>query len=162
MPPKTDTDFSELYEASYDGIYRVCRGYCGDAEQAADLTQEVFIRAWKAWDRFEGRSKARTWLYRIAVNTCLMEKRKRRIPLQSLGPEASLTDDPAEENPRVAQLYHHISQLPETDRLTISLVLEQVPYPEIADTLGASENSLRVRIHRIKKRLAQSFQHETA
>ena len=164
MPP-SKTQFADLYQAQYDRIYRVCRAYTGDAEEAADLTQEVFIQAWKGLERFEGRRQTYTWLYRIAVNTCLMEKRKRRLAYQPLNEQVTGRTPDAKSSlmdERVSELYRHIAALPEADRLAISLMLEKVPYPDIAQTLGVSESNLRVRIHRIKKRLSKAFDHAKA
>jgi len=157
-------DFDSLYEAQHERIFRLCRSYCGDAAEAADLTQEVFIKAWQNSERFAGKSSPSTWLYRIAVNTCLMAKRKAVLPTQPLSQQLPVAESHTEQQAeaRINQLYQLIGQLPETDRLIITLVLEQVPYAEIADTFGLQENTLRVRIHRIKQRLQKAFSHELA
>ena len=163
--PFTEAQFTHLYESCYARIYRLCLGYCGQEAEAADLTQEVFIRAWQYRGQFRGQSKESTWLYRIAVNTCLMAKRQRKLEVSPLAEVPEVPAPPAEAQPQkemVQRLYQYIHALPEADRLAISLVLDQVPYAEIASALGISEGNLRVRIHRIKARLQKALQHAEA
>ena len=68
----------------------------GSAHDAEDLVQETYLRAWKSYDKFEGKSSVRTWLYRIATNTCLtaLQSRQRRPLPSGLGGDAfDPTDD---------------------------------------------------------------------
>lgn len=154
-------DFETLYDSQYERIFRLCRSYCGDQDEAADLAQEVFIKAWQNLDRFAGKSRPSTWLYRIAVNTCLMAQRKASLPMQPLNPQLPVSE-PETQQPQIEHLYRLIGQMAETDRLIITLVLEEVPYSEIAETFGLQESTLRVRIHRIKQRLSKAFANEPA
>ncbi|WP_246168898.1 RNA polymerase sigma factor [Rudanella paleaurantiibacter] len=152
--------FEELYTRFAPRILKLCLGYTGEYAQAQDLMQETFIKAWQHLPAFRGNAEVSTWLYRIAVNTCLNHLRtaKRQVAEPLLEQHmATLADDTGEPDEAVRRLYGCVSQLPETDRLIISLVLDDVPYSEIAQIVGVSEGNLRVKIHRIKQQLVTLF-----
>ena len=103
-----------------------------------------------------------TWIYRIAVNTCLTylrsEKRQAKDELTPLISETK-KEEVSEKNEQVALLYKCISKLEESERIIITLVLDEVPYPEIAEVSGISEGNLRVKIYRIKQKLTELYNH---
>jgi len=156
-------DFDTLYHQFKPRVYRLCMGFVNDRDIAADLLQEIFLKVWENLPRFRNEASHSTWIYRIATNTCLRHlERDSRMPR---GPVPDLPDasDSAETEQRIAHLYRSISALEESDRLLISMVLENMPYPEIAAIIGISEGNLRVKIHRAKQRLSTIFaQHEHA
>lgn len=150
-------EFEEIYALYAPQIFRVCMGYINDHEQAKDLTQETFISVWRNLSSFKSESKISTWIFRIATNNCLraIEKSKRviktELPYNLPAPE--------EEGPeeKLTFLYNCIAELDETDRIIISLVLEDLPQAEIATIVGLSNVNTRVKIHRIKEKLAIKF-----
>lgn len=152
-------DFTQLYNEFGEGIRKLCLGYTGDAALAQDLLQETFITVWNNMDKFRGESKWSTWIYRIAVNTCLSHLRKKKDTLIDIesSPAALISDETNTKEQEVQLLYKCISQLQEADRLVITLVLEDKPYEEIASITGITEVNLRVKIHRIKKQLTQIY-----
>ncbi|MEO6313719.1 MAG: sigma-70 family RNA polymerase sigma factor [Chitinophagaceae bacterium] len=151
--------FTVLYNEYASSIHKLCMGYTGDAAMAQDLLQETFIRVWNNMQHFREESKWSTWIYRIAVNTCLTWLRKNKVPLVDADSEAlALISEPVNNSEQQLQsLYTCISRLAETDRLIIALVLEEKPYDEIAEITGITENNLRVKIHRIKKQLSEIY-----
>ena len=86
MKQKKDKDqkereFERLVQEQRQTIYSVCYLFANDRQEADDLAQEVLIRLWQGIDSFEGRSSAKTWVYRVALNTCVtLDKRHRRRP----------------------------------------------------------------------------------
>ncbi|QQL49930.1 RNA polymerase sigma factor [Mucilaginibacter ginkgonis] len=151
-------DFEDIYNAYAKQVFRICLGYTNDADKAKDLVQETFISVWKNLSSFENRSLMTTWIFRIATNNCLrhleIEKRKERTLL----PSNLMLDDTTGKEDQIQFLYKCISELAETDRIIISLDLEELPQAEIAAIVGLSHSTIRVRVHRIKDKLKQKFQ----
>lgn len=152
-------EFTNLYNEYGESIKKLCLGYTGDAVLAQDLLQETFIAVWNNMQHFRADAKWSTWIYRIAVNTCLTHLRKNTATLVDIETTslAMLPDDVNTKEQEVQLLYKCISQLQQTDRLMITLVLEDKPYDEIASITGITEANLRVKIHRIKKQLTQIY-----
>ena len=149
--------FSEIYDTYGPQVFRICMGYVGDRVEAQDLVQETFINVWKGLSKFRHDAKLSTWIFKIATNNCLrhLEKSK-RIQKTELPPNLEALSEP-EENAKLAFLYSCIAELEETDRLLISLTLEELPQIEIADIVGISITNVRVKIHRIKAALTLKF-----
>lgn len=159
-------DFDEIYRLYAAQIFRVCLGYTNDYEQARDITQETFISVWQNLSSFKQQSKISTWIFRIATNNCLRAKEKaksRRLAVLPAGMEicsdeaSGLKEAEKAREEKLQFLYSCIAELEETDRIIISLVLEEVPQPEIAAIVGLSAANTRVKIHRIKERLSLKF-----
>jgi RNA polymerase sigma-70 factor (ECF subfamily) len=150
-------DFEEIYSLYSPQIFRVCMGYVNDAEQAKDLTQETFISVWKNLSSFRNESKISTWIFRIATNNCLraVEKNKRVTKVELPYNLPAIHDETQEK--KLAFLYKAIAGLQEMERIIIGLVLEDLPQAEIASIVGLSEGNTRVKIHRIKEKLAIKF-----
>jgi RNA polymerase sigma-70 factor (ECF subfamily) len=151
------TDFEEIYSKYSPQIFRVCMGYTNDKEQAKDLTQETFIAVWKNLSSFRNEAKISTWIFRIATNNCLraIEKLK-RVTLTELPLNLPEHIEETQEE-RLAFLYQCINELEETERIIISLVLEDLPQAEIAAIVGLSTTNIRVKIHRIKEKFTIKF-----
>ncbi len=147
----------ELYKIYWQKIFRLCMGYVNDLEIAKDLAQETFIIVWQQLPKFRRDSDIGTWIFRIASNNCL-----RHIRIEKRLPKAEIPIDLQEENmdsiePQIQLLYRFISELPETDRIIISLELEEVKQADIANIVGLQETNVRVKIHRIKEKLTLKF-----
>ncbi|MGN6180835.1 MAG: RNA polymerase sigma factor [Mucilaginibacter sp.] len=151
-------DFNEIYNRYSPQVFRVCMGYINDREQARDLTQETFISVWKGLPSFRNESLISTWIFRIATNNCLraLERSKKffktELPANLAAPVYETLGDE-----KLAFLYSCIADLPETDRIIISLVLEDLPQAEIASIVGISPGNVRIKVHRIKEKLTIKF-----
>jgi RNA polymerase sigma factor (sigma-70 family) len=158
MKPKEE-QFNQLYHQYADSIRKLCLGYTGDAMRADDLLQETFVKVWNNMHKFRGEAAWGTWIYRIAVNTCLSMLRNKKETWMDMDEKKlhAIPDHSDTKEHQVQLLYRCISRLAETDRLLITLVLEDKPYSEIAAITGFTETNIRVKIHRIKKQLSDIF-----
>ncbi len=149
--------FEEIYNSYSQKVFRLCMSYTNDSELATDLTQETFIQVWQNLEKFRNESSIGTWVFRIASNICLRQIQKSKkmikveLPFQIEDKREETNDE------QVKFLYKCISELPETDRLIISMVLEELQQKEIGNILGISEGNVRIKIHRIKQLLTQRF-----
>jgi len=149
--------FEAIYDAYWQKIYRVCRGYVNDEDWAKDIAQDTFITVWQQLSTFRNESAISTWIYRIAVNNCLRQmERHKRLPKNHFPTEIPAAEETNQER-EIAFLHQCISELKEIDRIVISLELEEVKQAEIASIVGISESNVRVKIHRIKEKLTEKF-----
>ena len=149
-------DFDQLYEEFSGRIYKLCLSYSGDQLFADDLHQETWIAVWNSLPKFRGESKIGTWIYRIAINTCLvgLKKEKNKDQNSEIILAKLIHEETYDNAKEINRLYECISKLKESERIIITLVLEEKPYAEIT---GITENNLRVKIHRIKKELQEIY-----
>jgi RNA polymerase sigma-70 factor, ECF subfamily len=143
-------------------------------QEAEEVLQETFISAFRALDRFEGRSRLATWLYRIAYNAALMRLRKRQPPTESY--DEPLTTDEGELLPRQfvdwgsipddlllnqelrTVLGAALAGLPETLRGVFVLRdIEGLSTIETAEALGLTETNVKVRLHRARLALREQL-----
>jgi RNA polymerase sigma factor (sigma-70 family) len=156
-----ESRYKEILESNKDRIFRICCGYVHDPDERNDVYQQVLINIWKSLDTFRDQSQISTWVFRIAVNTCLSHLRTEKRRRKHLDPEGSTQieqipqeahDEEQEERLRsIDNLYLCISTLPPVDRTIVALYLEEVSSKESAEILGISEANVRVKLHRIRK-----------
>ncbi|MBX2914018.1 MAG: sigma-70 family RNA polymerase sigma factor [Cyclobacteriaceae bacterium] len=158
--PVSEKEFIALVNENRGIIYKVIRLYINQEEDTRDLYQEIVFQAWKSYPRFDGRSKFSTWLYRVGLNTVLTFKRKPVvvIPHEDL---ASLHVAQTKTNTDESEaLYVAIRQLPEVDRMIITLHLDGYENEEIAEITGLTKNNTAVKLHRIKDILIKKLKAE--
>lgn len=157
-PQKQEADFVTLLEENQNIIHKICRLYTESEAEHKDLFQEISIQLWRSFDRFEGKSKFSTWMYRVGLNTAITiyRKEKKRIDTYILNDEISRIEvdqyDPVIDE-KLNWLYQKIEKFSEIDKALVLLYLEDKRYDEIADTLGITAVNARVKMNRIKKRL---------
>jgi RNA polymerase sigma-70 factor, ECF subfamily len=131
-------------------VYQVCYRFAGNHEDASDLAQDAFLRAYRALGTFKGRSAFSTWLYRVAVNVCLNRKAVKQLPTEPIerrefagrGDEAADRLVIRQEN--AAAVRAAISQLPKKQRATMILrMYQELPHEEIAAILGSSVGAVK-------------------
>lgn len=132
-------------------------GYVNDNDLAKDLAQETFIIVFKKLPEFRNEAKISTWIFRIASNICLRQiERQNRYSKDEI-PKQVTEENSTDIEPKIKFLYKCISELQETDRIIISLELENIQQEDIATIVGLSNTNVRVRIHRIKEKLRIKF-----
>ncbi|RTY76168.1 RNA polymerase sigma factor [Flavobacterium bomense] len=150
-------EFEQLYKSYWQKVFRLCMGYVNDYDIAQDIAQETFIIVWQKLHTFRNEASIGTWIFRIASNNCLRQiDKEKRFPKSEL-PIHITEEKHYSPEPQIQFLYKCIAELPEIDRIIISLELEEVKQAEIANIVGLSEANTRVKIHRIKEKLTQKF-----
>lgn len=139
-------------------LHKVCNLYCASQADRQDLFQEIIIQLWKSYPRFRGESKFSTWLYRIALNTAISDRRRQKIHVRAIAPAewpADLHDIQynQEKEEQLQQMYKAIGQLGDIEKAIVMLYLEDRSYEEMEEVLGINANTLRVKMNRIKEKL---------
>ena len=157
-PQEQEAEFVSLLEENQNIVHKICRLYTQSEAEHKDLFQEISIQLWRSFDRFEGKSKFSTWMYRVGLNTAitLYRKNKKRLDTYPLNDEISRIEldqyDPVVDE-QLNWLYQTIEEFSEIDKALVLLYLEDKRYDEIAQTLGISAVNARVKMNRIKQRL---------
>ena len=160
--------FGELYAAYRERVYRLAYRYVHNQQDALDLCQEAFVRAFEALQRFEGRSRFRTWLMRIASNTCIDHLRQSKLRRVGEFDEQVVTGDERlpgrrapsdptlapERDETMAAIEAAVAQLsPEHRQVFVLHEIEGLTYDEIAEVAGCPAGTVMSRLHYARKRL---------
>ncbi len=144
-------------------IYKVCYLYTTPNATLNDLYQEVVLNIWKAFPKFRAECKISTWIYRIALNTCIsfIRKEKRTPEYVTLNPEVNtIMDENDPIHDMLKQLYNMINRLGQLDKSIILLYLEEHSYEEIAEITGLTVTNVATKISRIKDKLKKMKKEE--
>jgi RNA polymerase sigma factor (sigma-70 family) len=165
MRKSKNESFETIYRQHHPMVLQMCLGFVkGDKDTANDLAQEIFISVWSHLDTFRGASSYKTWIYRITVNTCLnyVKKESKKRTLSTLEIENQTANVATEKtiDDQIPKLYNAIGQLKKIDRLIIMMVLENQDYESISEVIGINPINVRVKIHRIKKRLEKILKND--
>jgi RNA polymerase sigma-70 factor (ECF subfamily) len=170
--------FGEITEKYYRRVYNLICYQVGDLDEAADLTQETFVKAFRAYHAFKGESRVSTWLWRIALNMCKSSyrKRARRERLIPLSLDADVVTDEGEVSRELpdwsvcpenvvqtrelcAEVRRAIQSLAEPYRVAIILCdIDGCSYQEIADITQISVQAVKSRIHRGRRMLRKKLE----
>jgi RNA polymerase sigma-70 factor, ECF subfamily len=141
------------------GVWRMARRYIHSDADAADVTQQVFVRAFRALATFRGAASVRSWLYRIAINCALSWIRDHKREQASEIDDDQLVESPAaldrlSNDEQGVQLRAAISQLPPKQKMVLELrVFDDLSFKEVAELADCSENTAKVNFHYAVKRL---------
>lgn len=165
-----EKDFSSILSTYQDRVFNTCLGFLKNAEDAEDISQEVFIQVYQSYDTFLQKSELSTWVYKITVNKCLenirKQKAKRRVGnlnqtllknnmlITEIHPGVEL-----ENKERAKILFAAIDLLPEQQRVAYTLnKIEGLSYTEIGNVINKSKSSVESLLHRAKLTLKKSLQ----
>ncbi len=162
--------FEEVYRKHHDDVFNFILSRIPSYSTALDLTSEVFVKALKAYSKFQFRSSVKTWLFKIAMNVMrdYWKRENRKVSLNLSDDEEELENpifayeqefDEEEEDPvchpvsleRFKRAYHSLS--PEHKRVLWMFYVERMTYSEIARSLGISVGTVKSRLNRAKRRL---------
>jgi RNA polymerase sigma-70 factor (ECF subfamily) len=154
----SEATFERLIVENQQMIQKICSIYGRDEADKEDLFQEITLQLWRSFESFQEKSKFSTWLYRVALNTAITQKRKHNRYPQSTSlsdREFQVPDSSAEESNEedLKQLRWAMQQLKAIDRAIVFLYLEEKSYQEIADIIGITTKNVGVKIMRIKAKL---------
>jgi len=154
--------FGQLYRLHAGRVYALCLRMAGDAVEARRLTQDVFVRAWERLGLFRGESAFSSWLYRLAVNVVLADRRAagRRLRRVALGgdaaPDAAAPGGWSEER---LDLERAIAQLPPGARAVFVLHdIEGYAHEEIAAMTGIAAGTSKAQLHRARRLLRRALE----
>ncbi|MFK7905583.1 MAG: RNA polymerase sigma factor [Chitinophagales bacterium] len=155
--------FKNIIDQHNGILYKIGRSYTTEEADFKDLYQEMLIQLWKSLDKFQGNSKVSTWMYRVALNTALTYRRKRKREKKSdtldhIGEKVACVGTAGieamnQKEQKIELLYKCINLLKKEERAIILLHLDGKKYEEIAEIIGLTKNHVGVKIKRIKDRL---------
>ncbi|MEE1088952.1 MAG: sigma-70 family RNA polymerase sigma factor [Bacteroidaceae bacterium] len=150
-----ELQFTRMVKEYRKTIYTVCYFFSKDTEEVNDLYQEILINLWKGFPNYRGESSLKTWIWRVSLNTCSNQERKKksRIRTVPLSIDIDLYNDEDAGSRQVQMLYDRINRLDVFDRAIILLWLENMTYQDIADVVGISVSNVTTRLFRIKEQL---------
>ena len=153
-----EKEFLHIISENQGIIHKVCSIYCDSEEDRRDLFQEILVQLWKSFPSFRNESKFTTWMYRVALNTAITSfKKDKRQPdktglaYENLHLAEELYDTGTDD--QIKMLNQAVSQLTGIEKSIILLFLEDKKYEEIAEITGITQNYVRVKMNRIKKKL---------
>ncbi|OFX59756.1 MAG: hypothetical protein A2066_11335 [Bacteroidetes bacterium GWB2_41_8] len=155
--------FSVLVERYQNMVYSLALKLLKKPEEAEEMAQDTFVKAYQKLDTYEGKSKFSTWLYSITYNACISELRKRRIEFKSLDDRQISDDDEqkmhdyyreTKKEDQEKYLNLALGKLPEDDQVLVTLYYyENQSMDEISMITGLTVSNIKVKIHRARKRM---------
>ena len=164
---KGDTNaFDRLFYKYRDKIYRTAFRMINNPEDALDLTQEIFLKAYKNISKYNFKSEFSTWLYRLAINLCIDELRKRKnsneVLMDSIPENLIYSDTPEDiilSEEQESLIWKALNSLKEKERVVIVLrEMEGLSYEEIANVLKCSLGRVKSRIHESREKFKKALE----
>jgi RNA polymerase sigma-70 factor (ECF subfamily) len=149
-----ETKFVQMVQQHSQIIYKVASFYVDPSQTLDDLYQETVLNLWKAFPNFREESTVSTWVYRIALNTCVSFFRRRKNKPVYIGLQDEI-EYKQEDKELINELYITINRLGKLERALILLYLDDKSYKEISDITGFTVTNVATKLNRIKKKLKE-------
>lgn len=161
--------YAELVQRYQNYVFTIVLRYIKSREDAEEVAQDIFIKAYRSLSDFKGASKFSTWLYTITTTTCITCLRKKKLEVHSLDNEkvfevadnqdSGMSANQIEQKSRVNMVNNAIAMLSGDDAELITLFYKgEQTLEEIAKVLGIEANAVKVRLHRARTRLKEKMQ----
>jgi|SRR6056297_1176025 len=146
--------FMDIFENNLPLILKISRAYTKTKQDREDLINDIAIELWKSFNKFEGKSKISTWIYRVALNTAMNSKRQKKNKYVFFNEAENINWlDESSDDPETNLLYECIEKLDEINKALIILYLDGNSHDEISEITGISKTNVGTKISRIKKQL---------
>lgn len=157
---KEEEEFVAVVREYERVIYKVYYLYTTPNATLGDLYQEVVLNLWRAFPKFRHECKLSTWIYRIALNTCIsFIRREKNIPeIVTLTQEADRTEEDDETQAMLRQMYSLINRLGQLEKSIVLFYLEEKSYEEISEITGLTVTNVATKLSRIKEKLRKMNQ----
>lgn len=160
--------YAELVERYRNFVFTIVLRYINSREDAEEVSQDIFVKAYRSLADFKGASKFSTWLYTIVTTTCITFLRKKKLEVQSLDNEevfaaadnidSGMSANQIEQKTRVAMVNEAIKMLSPDDAQVITLFYKgEQTLDEIAQIMGKEPNAVKVQLHRARTRLKEKL-----
>lgn len=152
-----EQQFIDMIRKNERIVYKVCSFYISDELPIEDLYQEVICNLWSAYPKFKSESSESTWIYRIALNTCIsgIRRGKRKLKKISLSILHEAIAEPENINEQIREMYALIHRLKTLEKAIVLLWLEDKSYQEIADITGLTVSNVATKLKRSKEKLRE-------
>ncbi|NOQ75891.1 MAG: sigma-70 family RNA polymerase sigma factor [Crocinitomix sp.] len=151
--------FLKLLKEHRGILKKVTKIYMDNQADREDLEQEIIFQLWRSYERFTGKSKFSTWMYRVALNTAItyFKKEKRRVDKNSINDNVDIKADEHDDtkDSQLVYFYKAVQELNKVEKALILLFIEGQSHKEIGENLGLTEGNARVKLNRTKKKIQQ-------
>ena len=161
-----EDEFLKVFEANAGIVLKIAKAYTDTTHDREDLINDIVVELWRSFDTFRGHSSVSTWIYRVALNTSMnCRRKKKRDSLFTFWNDSKqfegmhwLTEQ--DDTPETELLYQCIDQLDAINKAIILLYLDGKSHEEIALITGISKTNVGTRIGRIKEQIREIIKHQ--
>jgi RNA polymerase sigma-70 factor (ECF subfamily) len=154
-----EEDFLKIVRDNERLIYKVCMFYASDKQPLSDLYQEIVANMWTSFRSFKHNCALSTWIYRIALNTCItgLRKEMRRLKSITIRELHNALPEPESMHEEITEMYRTVNRLGEVERAIVLLYLDDKSYQEIAEITGLTISNVATKLKRAKRKLKDMY-----